>query len=128
MCEMQSFIPWKQISFQDMPSDIVEDRSEMTALNSQAATFRGQADLQLLHTTFKHWQTYEYYYQKKKQINKQNKKTCCVLLQIHILSEISNLLQPRINRTFNGFGAKCLFSVSFQFEKTDYNGSEGAAN
>lgn len=126
MCEMQSFIPWRQISFQDMLSDIVEEWSEMTALNSHKQPH--PEGRQTFSICTPHSNIDRHINITVKQTNKTTTKTCSVLLQIHFLSEIPNLLQPRINRTFNGFGAKCLFHVSFQFEKTDYNGSEGAAN
>lgn len=43
---MGLFIPWKLISIQEMPSDTVGDRSEVTALDSQAVMSRGQAEFQ----------------------------------------------------------------------------------
>lgn len=63
-----------------------------------------------LHIMFKHWQTYEQYHQKT--------VWCVLLLHIQSLSEIPTLFQPRIKGTFNDFGAKSLFYVSFQFQKT----------
>lgn len=48
MCEMELFIPWKLISIREMPSNMVGDRSEVTALDSQAATSRRRAEFQHL--------------------------------------------------------------------------------
>lgn len=48
MREMELFIPWKLISTQEMPPDTLGDRSAVTALESQAATSRTQAERQHL--------------------------------------------------------------------------------
>lgn len=48
MCEIELFMVWKLISTQDTPPDTVGDRSEVTARDSQAATYKEQAESQHL--------------------------------------------------------------------------------